>query len=45
MGKGMKVRQSYYKRKKKVEWETGFEPATPCLEGRCSSPLSSIPSK
>ena len=37
MKKGMQVRQSYYKRREKAERETGFEPATPCLEGRNSS--------
>ena len=37
MQKGMKVRRSYYKRRKKMERETGFEPATPCLEGRNST--------
>jgi site-specific recombinase XerD len=29
-----RARQGCCKRKKKVERETGFEPATPCLEGR-----------
>ncbi len=37
MKRNIKIRQSYYKRNKRVERETGFEPATPCLEGRNSS--------
>jgi hypothetical protein len=37
MREGMKVRQSYYKRKKSLERVTGFEPVTSCLGSTCPS--------